>query len=323
MSTSGSTNFIQTRTEIINDAFQLLGVYGIGRTISSEDMAFAVSMLNKMVKAWGTKGLHLWDKTEAVLYLTKNVAEYTLSDASTSAYVTNISEQIITQLNGAVAASVTALTVDSTTGMTVGDHIGVVLSDKSLHWTTIATIPTSTSLTLTTGVLTAASDNTLIYTFTNRSAKPLRVLSARRVSGIDTGASSTLIELPMTSIAYEEYFDLPIKTSSGLPNQFHYNPQLLAGKMYIWPRPSDCSDRIHFTYERILDDLDAASDNFDFPQEWLECLTYQLAVRLGPAFGKDQRTGQILAPMASNLLGDLMDWDSEITSVSLMPDLDY
>jgi len=323
MSTSGSTNFLQTRTEIINDAFQLLGVYGIGRTISSEDMAFAVSMLNKMVKAWGTKGLHLWDKSEGVLYLTKNVAEYTISDASTSAYATNISDQVITQLNGAVAASVTALTVNSTTGMTVGDYIGVVLSDKSLHWTTIATIPTSTTLTLTTGVLTAASDDAIIYTFTNRLAKPLRVLSARRASGIDLLTSSSLVELPMTSIAYEEYFDLPIKTSSGLPNQFHYNPQLLAGKMYVWPRPADCNDRIHFTYERILEDLDNASDNFDFPQEWLECLTYQLAVRLGPAFGKDQRTGQILAPMASNLLGELMDWDSEITSVSLMPDLDY
>ena len=50
MATSGSVNFNQTRNEIINDAMQLLGVYGVGRTISAEDEVFAASILNKMVK---------------------------------------------------------------------------------------------------------------------------------------------------------------------------------------------------------------------------------------------------------------------------------
>lgn len=322
MTTSGSTNYIQTRDQLINDAFQLLGVYGIGRTISSEDLAFAVSMLNKMIKAWGIKGLHLWGKTEGILYLTPNVAEYTLSDAATSSYVTNKADQIITQLNGATASGTTALTLDTTTGMIAGDFIGVVLTDKTIHWTTIATVPTSTTLTLTTATTGAASDNALVYTFTNRAVKPLRILSARRVTGIDLGRTSTLVELPMTSIAYEEYFDSPIKTSGGISNQFHYNPQLNSGKLYLWPRPTDGGERIYFTYERVIEDLDNSSDNFDLPQEWHECVTYQLAVRLGPAFGKEKRTAA-LAPMASILLRDLLDWDTEITSVSLMPDLDY
>lgn len=319
MATSGSYNYSQTRVDVINDAFQLLGVYGVGRTTSAEDMTFANSLLNKMIKAWGTKGLHLWAKTEGVLYLTPNVAEYTIGNGSSDAYVTNKSDEVITQLNGALAAAATSVTVDNTTNMTVGDKIGIVLTDKTIHWTTIATIPSSTTLTLTSGVSGAALDNALVYTFTNRLYKPLRVLDARLLQGIDTGSTSTLTELPMTSIAYQDYFELPVKTTSGIPNQFHYNPKLTSGKMYVWPRPSDGSYRIQFSYERVLEDMDAATDDFDFPSEWLESLTYQLAVRLGPPFGKEKRA-QFLAPLAGIMLEDLLNWNNEITSVLWQPD---
>ncbi len=49
MATSGSKNFSQTRAELIQDAFQILGVYGIGRTVSAEYNALASNILNKMV----------------------------------------------------------------------------------------------------------------------------------------------------------------------------------------------------------------------------------------------------------------------------------
>ena len=66
-----TTTFTQTRNSLITDSLQLLGVYGVGRTVSSEDMSIGVSMLSKMVKAWGAKGLHLWAKQEAVCFSRK------------------------------------------------------------------------------------------------------------------------------------------------------------------------------------------------------------------------------------------------------------
>lgn len=321
MATSGSSNFSQTRDQIILMAFQHLGVYGLGRTVSAEDMAFAVSLLNALIKSWSTQGLHLWCKSEGVLYLDKYQAKYTLGNLTSHAYATLASDEIITQLNGALAINATSVTVDSTSGMTVGDYIGIVLTDKDIHWTTIATIPTSTTLTLTTGVVSAAADNNIVYTFTNRVYKPLRVLSARSVTGVDSGATSTRTEVQMNSIAYQTYFDFPVKTSNGnRPIQFHYNPKNTDGAMYVWPRPNDCSCRIEFTFERLIEDVDNASDDFDLPSEWLLPLQWNLAVLLGPAFGKDQKITTTIGPMAVSMLEALKNWDSEIDSVTFVPD---
>lgn len=321
MATSGSQNFSQTRNDLINDAFQLIGVYGIGRTVSSEDITYASNALNKMVKSWATKGLHLWAKEEGVLFITPNTASYSLGSAAGDAHATKTSDLVLTQLNGALAASATAVTVDDTTGMTASDAIGIVTTDKTIHWTTIVSVDSSTTLTLTTGLDSAASDNAIVYTYTNKIYKPLRILDARRRTGVDSGSTSTEFDLPLTEIGYQDYFELPNKTTNSIPNQFHYSPKNTAGTLYLYPRPSDGAERIQFSYERVLEDLDSASDDFDFPSEWLEPLTWQLAIRLGPAFGKQQRTER-MQPVASAMLDNLLDWDAEVSSIQFSPDLE-
>ncbi len=126
----------------------------------------------------------------------------------------------------------------------------------------------------------------------------------------------------MHPISYEDYHNLPAKTSNSIPNQFHYNPKNTSGKLYLFPRPNDGADRIMISYERLIEDLDTVSDDFDLPSEWLEPMTYQLALRLGSSFGKGQKALQEIAPLASAMLDDLLAWDSEFTEISIMPDLD-
>ncbi len=317
MSTSGSVNFSQSKNQLILDAFQLIGIYGIGRTVSAEDMTFASNILNKMVKAWGTKGLHLWCKSEGVLFLTPYSEKYSSSDA----YAATESDVIITKLNGSAIASTTALTVDNTTGMATSDKIGIVTSDKTIHWTTIATIPTSTTLTITLGLDSAADDNTLVYTFTSRINKPLRMLDCRRRTGYNSN-SSTIVDIPMSIVSHSMYFNNSVKTSNGEPVQAYYDPELTNGNFYLWPRPTDGNTRVHFTYERIIEDLDDTSDDFDFPSEWLEALTYQLAVRLARPFGVASALTDML-PLASTMLEDLLSWDNEVTTISMEPDTGY
>ena len=320
MSTSNSINFTQSQIELIQDAFTLIGRYSIGKTLSPEDLAIAQRFLNKMVKAWSAKGLHLWAKEEGILFLTPYVGEYSLSSTSGVKFSTK-DDSTTTKLTSSAITTATSLTVESTTGMVVSDKIGVVLDTGYLQWTTIAAIPSSTSVTINAALTGAAASGNLLYSYTTIGNKPLRILSCRLMSGLDSGTTTTQTEWPMTSIGYEDYYNIAMQTTSGpQPNQFHYNPKVSDGKLLVWPRPTTAANRIAYTFERTLQDLDTVTDNFDFPGEWLECLTYQLAVRLGPIYGKDARAMQVLAPIASSLLEDLLDWDNEITSVRFTPE---
>jgi len=319
MATSGSINFNQTRNELIQDAFQLIGVYGVGRTVSSEDMNFASNILNKMVKAWQAKGLHLWSKEEGTLFIADNVGEYTLSNASASARATLRSDTVITEIaSGALASGSTSVTVDSTTDMATSDIIGIVQDDDVVHWSTISTIPSSTTLTIALATTAAAAENSNVYTFTTRINKPLRILSMRRVTGVDAGSTSTRSEISMVRLSHQDFFNLPNKSTNGTPSHYYYNPDLTDGLLHLWPRPSDPEVYFEFTFERMIEDFDASTNNPDFPSEWLECLTYQLAYRLAPPFGKDKNK---LQPEASVMLTDLLNWDAEVTSITIEPDI--
>ena len=189
MATSGSVNYTQTRNDVIQDALQHIGVYGIGRTVSSEDMNFANNTLNKMIKAWQAKGIQLWTQEEGVLLIADNTAEYTLSADSTSARVTLDSDFIITELNGAHSASATTLTVDDTTGMAASDIIGIVNDDDAVTWTTIVSVDSSTALTITAGLDGAAADNSNVYTFTSRINKPLKDRKSTRLNSSHSSVS--------------------------------------------------------------------------------------------------------------------------------------
>jgi hypothetical protein len=97
-----------------------------------------------------------------------------------------------------------------------------------------------------------------------------------------------------------------------------YVPRDLNGRLYVWPRPIDASKRVQITYERMIDDMDNINDDFDFPSEWLEPITYQLAIRLGTPFGKEAKVREIL-PMAEQMLKNLLNWDVETTSIRFSP----
>ncbi len=308
-----STDFTQTKTQLIYDAFQRLGVYGIGRTVSAEDISYASNVLNKMVKAWAAEGLHLFAKEEGVLYLVPGASNYLLGS---TAKVTLASDEVLTILDGEHLSGISSLTVASTSGMTVADNIGIVLSDGTIHWTTIATISGATSLTINLALTSDASDEALVFTYTNNIEKPLRVLSARK----RTGYGTNIIDLPLGPVGYQDYQNFPVKNVGTSPTQYNYKPQNTYGTFYLWPCPSTGAERVHFTYERILTDLDNASDNFDFPPEWLEPIEWQLAIRLARPFGKATAL-QDLVPMASAMLDNLKAFDSEKSGIQMMPEV--
>lgn len=307
MATSGSVDFNQTRNEIITDAFALLNVYAPSDTIKSDDMQFASNQLNKMIKAWQAQGIHLWKKKEATLFLALNQSTYTLSptgDNATQSYVE-------TTISADEATGQTTLSITSSSGMSVNDYIGIVLDSGDLQWTTISSIPTATSVVIAAALTDDASEDNAVYSYTTKINRPLAIYSARRnsVANQDT---------PMFKYAYEEYFDLPNKTAPGIPTTYTYNPQLNAGLLYVWPAAEDVSDKIKFTYYDPIEDFDSAADTPDFPAEWLEVLTYQLAVRMSHRYGK-RALIRDLKNDADFMLQNLLDWDNEEASIYFQP----
>jgi len=169
--------------------------------------------------------------------------------------------------------------------------------------------------TKTEGQLTSIADRQS-YTFGGTApdfaVRALKILSVRRrESGIDT---------PLTALSREDYFDLPDKSTASIPTSFYYDPQLTQARLYVWPpMATGNSMTLHFTYARQIEDFDAANNNPDFPQEWLEALTYNLAVRLAPVVGVALRAD--VAAIAAESLDTARGFDVEPASVMIGVDL--
>lgn len=318
MATSGSTNFSQSRNEVILDALSLLGCNSIGKDPAPEDIAVCSRFLNKMIKAWQAQGLHLWTKEEGILFLTPYVGQYDLGLESTPFAVRD--SVITTMLTSAINNGATSISVKSTVGVTPGAQLGIVGDNGYIYWTTVVAVANATTIQVPAISSLVASSGQYVYIYSVKAGKPLRVLNARTLGGIDLGAEgSSLVEAPLTMIAYQSYWEVGMTTvNSDLPNQAAYMPKDTRGRLYVWPRPLRGDRRVQLTYERMIEDMDDIRDDFDFPSEWLEPLTYQLALRVGTIFGKEQKAATI-APLAQSMLKNLLDWDTEITSVTFQP----
>lgn len=306
MSTASGTSFNQARDQIITTAFNLLNVYSEGEAITSDDIRYASSLLNMMVASWQTQN-HLWVKSEAVLFVQNGQAKYLLG--ATGAHATE--DYISATLNADAAQSATTLTLASTSGMSVNDNIGIQLDTGYLQWTTISSITNSTTLVIATGLTSAASSGNVVYTYTSKINRPLGILTVRR-----TDSSSQ--EIPLFKYAYDEYFELPNKSSPGLPNAYMFNPKTGNAALYLWPTPNDVTNLVKFGYMRPLFDFQNATDTPDFPQEWLLVITYQLAVLLAPRYGK-RNLIQGLKQDADMMLQNALEFDNEDASIYFQP----
>lgn len=316
MATSGSVDYSVSATNIITDALYLIGALEEGEAITGEHTTAGLRALNLMAKTWMAQGLHRWTKTEGVLFLNPNQVEYDLGPSGDECARGAFG---YTLLNGALSALDTAVTVDSTApgqplpAMVAADKIGIELADGSIHWDTIDSVDSSTTLTLTTGVSGAASDNAVVYWYTTQIDRPVRLLGARR--GSYNGA-----QVPMELVARDIYMEQPTKYTASLPVLGHYSPQLTNGKLYVWPGSGSVRNLVWFTYERAIEDFDQTTNTPDFPIEWGETLVWNLAVRLGPQYGmKATAKAQALKPMADEMLALLLSFDEDENSVFFQP----
>jgi len=132
--------------------------------------------------------------------------------------------------------------------------------------------------------------------------KPFRVIEARYrdTSGRD---------LPMEEMTRQEYVDLPLKTTTGVPTSYYVDVQRAATTLYVWPVPASATtETVQYTFQRVFEDIDSLDNDLDVPQEHLETVGYQLAARLHATYGKS--IPEVLA-MAKYLMDMASDADRE------------
>lgn len=110
-------------------------------------------------------------------------------------------------------------------------------------------------------------------------AKPLRVHQALYTV---SGGSST----PMNVENRYDFKSLPVSSSiEGAPVILYYQPLNTYGVISLWPTPDNSTTTITIHYQAPYEDMDGASDDFDFPSEWIQPLIYALAWSLAPEYG--------------------------------------
>lgn len=319
MTTSNSTDFTETRDQIISDALGILAILAAGETATSADISFCSNILNKMVKAWMAQGIHLWTEEIGTIFLVQGQAVYSLQAGATGTKASDgTGTPVETTLS--VASGGSSVQVTSATGMTIGDNIGVAESNALLTWTTISNI-SGTTITLAAPLVGTAPAGNAVFTYTSQMPRALSIQSCRlrNNNGFDK-----MMEIKPRN----DYNNIPQKLITGDPIILAYSPQLNNGLVYIWPAPSDVNKRIEVTWLRTIQDFDTGIDTPDFPVEWLEALTYNLAVRIAPAYGVSLSSGGMggnpnLLVMAAQMLDDMKAWDAEQPFVQIVPHNQY
>lgn len=313
MATSNDYSFNMTRDEIIREAFEIIGVYNPADTMSSEDLQKGVRTLNLMIRSWEANKIYLWTNQEAIVFPVIGQAKYVLGPTGDKAG--EIGSFIRTAVSTDALAAATSLFVDDTTGMTVADRIGIKTVENELHWTTIATIPTSTSLTINNALPDDSDSGSVVYSYTTQIQKPLFVTSVRR-------RDNQNLDQALTGYARDEYMSLPAKSDQGTPSVFYYHPLTTTGILYIYQTPSNLNEVFHIDYIRPVQDFVNSGDDAEFPTQWLETIIWNLAIRLAASYGKSAKAESI-SPYADKLFDELASSSFDSVNAIIQPKTDY
>jgi hypothetical protein len=99
-------------------------------------------------------------------------------------------------------------------------------------------------------------------------------------------------------------------------NQWFYDPQLINGVLNIWQAPAMALGiTLPFTFMRQINDWSSPGQVGDFPQEWVNAITFNLAVEMAPEYDVDPRKMPYLLEQANAKKQLVMDWDREPESL--------
>ncbi len=299
MATSGSSNFNATRDEIIQTAAYIVSAIRANESLGDAAHRRFQHALNAMVKNWQATGLHVWTVAEGVLVPQPGQMRYQIGTSGTD-HVALASDFFQTELSADEAAGQTVLSVEDTDDIAVSDNAGIMLDDGTIHWSTVSA-KSSTTITIADALTDSAAEEAVVFTYTNKLARPLKVVHARRYN------FTSEQEVPLNISGRSDFLDIPNKSSIGQINSIFYDKKNLTGEMSIWQVPTPVTELVHFTHWRPIEDFDASGDNPDLPQEWILALEHNLALAMTTQYGVGPLRRQMIEADAARYLNPLVD----------------
>jgi hypothetical protein len=122
-------------------------------------------------------------------------------------------------------------------------------------------------------------------------------------------------ETPLYITNDQEWLDLPNKITNGVPSQVNYERVLDDGLLNVWPRPNGVNQYLKLFCRYPIQDIDAASDDPDFPQELYRAVKFNLAVDISHEYaGIDMNRYYALVKKADRLFDLMQAYDTEYGS---------
>lgn len=123
----------------------------------------------------------------------------------------------------------------------------------------------------------------------------------------DSDSNDTEVEI----ISQSTYNSITTKsqTSSGGPTQVFYDKTLTNGTLYVWPVPDSTAATeytLHIEYQKPYDDMDAATNDFEFEQDAYLAIMYGLAAILSDAYGLSPTERAMLKKDAKTFKDDFL-----------------
>jgi hypothetical protein len=311
MTTSNVQTLNPVRDTIIKRSLRLVHAYAANDEPRPEQLIDARETLNMMLKAWQMDGLR-WLNQFATLFLNEGQSVYYLAPRTYTGFSHCATSYVQTTTTAAMAIGSSVAPLTSATGITTGDYIGIENDSGTIEWFTGT--KSGLNITLSSTLAVAASSGNLVYSHTLASQikRPTRV-TARRKMYDSTAVDGSETEIDM--ISKTDYENTPSKTSTGKIVQAFYDPQLVAGNLYVWPCADYCGDKLVLSIDRPIDDVIADTETIDLPVEWLEAITYNLADRIAPEYQIPLQEQSMLASRASAAYQRILSFNREETSI--------
>ena len=149
--------------------------------------------------------------------------------------------------------------------------------------------------------------------------RPLKV-----IQGFYRNVTSTpVIDTPVMIVSKQEYNVLGSKFSTGTANTIFYDSKKTNGILYVYLTPDTNSQtnlQLHIVAQMPLNDMTLATDIPDFPNEWMNCLVWNLADQLALEYGVPMNARQEISQRATAYRTQLDDWNVEVSSTFFQPD---
>jgi hypothetical protein len=267
----------------------MVGAYNTMDTPRTEQVTDALDTFNMFLKSLQIEDF-LWLKQFATLFLNKGQTSYKLAPSTYTGFNHCATAYVQTNLAANAAIGAATVTLDSATGITNGDFIGISNDNDIIEWFyvsilgVVASIFTDAALTIPGALGVAATADNVVYSHTVASQikRPTRVFAASRKSYDVVAADGN--EIPIDVVSRSDYMSMPNKTTSNKVLNVYYDPQLVCGIIYVWPTTNDSGDKLILTIDRPIQDVVAAGETVDIPQEVIRFLTWGLAIDLEPEY---------------------------------------